>query len=383
MECGKASRDVRVTLRPLQQKQLDDYCQAVDDGEDTITLRLQLLQIELQELKFQKSLELRTKRVLPEAVTNLLPSRDSVQKPPPFVGPVSRILKKFASKSPFIRVDRNAQTGLKTVSFKTNTEDGGKSDIPELKLETDDDPDSSLSHIKIEAADDTTLPATENYLQRGRRGSRKRRSKQQLPGSDDEDWMPGGFDPNSTGSIKRARKRADADLQITMNGDIDDDVGEDVDLIKEEPHHHLDEWNDFEYDTSFLDYDLSSDLFTDPLASVTTSLKQAKSSKGKKSAKNCKNKKKPIQPLCDMCSYRADNLDSLDDHKERKHCRKEDLELVKCEHCEDEVERRRLETHTFAKHKDVKTHICDQCPFKTNCLQNLTKHINNMHLGIK
>ena len=42
-----------------------------------------------------------------------------------------------------------------------------------------------------------------------------------------------------------------------------------------------------------------------------------------------------------------------------------------------------MEHHMYSKHKDVKMHICDQCPFKTNSLTNLTRHIDNMHLAIK
>ena len=59
------------------------------------------------------------------------------------------------------------------------------------------------------------------------------------------------------------------------------------------------------------------------------------------------------------------------------------LELIKCSYCDQDVDRRRMEHHMYSKHKDVKMHICDQCPFKTNSLINLTRHIDNMHLAIK
>ena len=59
------------------------------------------------------------------------------------------------------------------------------------------------------------------------------------------------------------------------------------------------------------------------------------------------------------------------------------LELTKCSYCDAEVDRKRMEQHMYTKHKDVKLHICDQCPFKTNSLINLTRHIDNMHLAIK
>lgn len=61
----------------------------------------------------------------------------------------------------------------------------------------------------------------------------------------------------------------------------------------------------------------------------------------------------------------------------------EKLELAKCSYCDEDVEAKRMEQHLYAKHKDVKLHICDQCPFKTNSLINLTRHIDNMHLAIK
>ena len=52
-------------------------------------------------------------------------------------------------------------------------------------------------------------------------------------------------------------------------------------------------------------------------------------------------------------------------------------------YCHEEIDRKRMEHHMYSKHKDVKLHICDQCPFKTNSLTNLTRHIDNMHLAIK
>lgn len=63
--------------------------------------------------------------------------------------------------------------------------------------------------------------------------------------------------------------------------------------------------------------------------------------------------------------------------------KEEKQELVKCSYCEEDVDTKRMEQHLYAKHKDVKLHICDQCPFKTNSLINLTRHIDNMHLAIK
>ena len=59
------------------------------------------------------------------------------------------------------------------------------------------------------------------------------------------------------------------------------------------------------------------------------------------------------------------------------------LELIKCSYCDQDIDRKRMEHHMYTKHKDVKMHICDQCPFKTNSLINLTRHIDNMHLAIK
>ncbi len=84
---------------------------------------------------------------------------------------------------------------------------------------------------------------------------------------------------------------------------------------------------------------------------------------------------------CEQCAYKTDSQDRLDNHREKKH--PTSGEIIKCSYCDEEIVARKMEQHLYAKHKDVKLHICDQCPFKTNSLTNLTKHIDNMHLAIK
>lgn len=90
--------------------------------------------------------------------------------------------------------------------------------------------------------------------------------------------------------------------------------------------------------------------------------------------------KKKKKFSCDKCSYKTDNENLLANHTENRH---NFLDLVKCSYCNLDVDRKKMEQHMYSKHKDVKLHICDQCPFKTNSLTNLTRHIDNMHLGTK
>lgn len=95
-----------------------------------------------------------------------------------------------------------------------------------------------------------------------------------------------------------------------------------------------------------------------------------------------KSSKKNKKFGCDKCSYRTDSETALDSHKEWKHGNKPGIDMVKCSYCDKVMEPRRMEYHMFSKHKEIKMHICDQCPFKTNNLKNLTRHIDNMHLAV-
>ncbi len=432
MEAEKSmnfDKTLRVSLCRLH-PDLFQACVNSAEEDDCLEQRVNLLRLELQELKSHRDLVRRRNltRVLPEAVTNLLPSNDSDRsKNSRFAGTASRVQRKLQryidrrtkcdiSRSdvpehtasgtrqllglmPHLSVVRNSPPAINESSHSSKIRDSvvldrfpnlevkcegsSKLDFPALITCIDkpvrSEKDVNVpAHIKVEiCADESVADFTTIALSKASKSSKRKRSLlKNVPrdsDEDDDDWTP----DSSAKKINSAKKKA---LDLSGEFNIADTAIPMLGGVKEEPLYE--DWNDF-YDTSFLDYDLddlggaASDMFPDPLSDPPWARTKSRTSASSKNRPKHKQKNKALKS-----SPGGNEVgEEVDDSPVGS--RKRPVEMIKCRYCGLELDRRRMESHVFTKHKEVKTHICDQCPFKTNCLANLTKHINNMHLGIK
>ena len=360
--CPSDVRDVKLSLNRINHRLLQDYLNAQDVKSTCLDLRYHLLMIELDEVRQSREHNENHLFVFNQSEINLLPLNCDVRKRPTlrFFGPKS---KKSVQKRNFKRRfhERRAARQLLLDKGNDHASKKSRSKINKVKTESqlldhshdisnaqeakavkqeDERLNEEVSSIKVEEAVEgnnsnhcETIPLESNediesiiksdiYPPRRRRG-RPRKTKSY------EDNLEKLYVENSFSEILQSVK----------------------DEVNEEEH---EDWTDLAYDPTFLDIPDES-LFLEPT-----------SKKRKKTA--CK----------------ADSEVMLNSHKDTKHSAKQSLqEIMHCSYCDQEIERKKMEQHIYTKHKEIKMHICDQCPFKTNSLINLTRHIDNMHLAIK
>jgi hypothetical protein len=395
-----------VSLCRLDDRLLRNYLTCLDDSDNPLTFRYHLLWLELEEIRRHPARTKPDTQVNYGAEINILPQRDDSQSSRKPIGPKRRPrTRNLPSAMPKSELVRRVRERLPHVKLSDGThgsssidsssgEDDEAGDHPRLtKLRTrypgvkvkcsgivfsedeveasrEASPESSkmpsLPHIKVEVLvedegpstlmaddddDDPSSPIDDDFstatptppLQNGRR--KRERPKRTRPPSRD------GLDPISCDECSFVG----LSQEIVNNHKQSTHSGEEAPRIKSEVDSSGDWYNSLDYDTSFLENSYDYSLST---------------------------KKKRF--ACNKCTYKTDNELALDNHKDNKHGIKPAIvDMAKCSYCDQELERKRMEHHMYTKHKDIKMHICDQCPFKTNSLANLTRHIDNMHLAIK
>ena len=371
--------DLRLSICRINPVLLNTYIEE-QDNLLPMDLRYQLLLIELDELKRFRKWRQKDNYVFNESMANLLPLCDSIrQSSHRCMGPRSKTLhlkhrrkerlntNKFCSANNFhspkasnsqIKNENYSVPSLNQESENIKNEEYPEKVMPEIKVETMIDNKAEILTKSPNVGDNLEdNVVSDNVKDGGLRRRRRGRPRKKKPSNYDESLgnlccEVCSFIGISMEAVKNHQKEVHGDLNSTSRAEILPSVvkseGEDED------------WHDLAYDT-FLD-----------IPDETLFLAHPSPAKRRKKF------------ACNQCSYKTDSDLLLDSHKNIKHGAKPAaMDLLNCSYCDQEVERKRLDQHMYTRHKDIKMHICDQCPFKTNSLINLTRHIDNMHLAIK
>lgn len=378
-------RFVQLKLHRINEEKLQNYLGARADLENALSLRYKLLLIEAEELENASKVE--NLAFDDGCRVNLLPERDSSQassssaiKSRRRLMPKSARLKNKAKKifwqDPGSPDNCDSDYDVPDFSEYEDKLKKLKSQFPQTRIKCNDEPyfsdedefirlsnhfneEGKLPNIKVEANLDEELQNGDIIASSSRRTGKSNGGPKRRRGRPRKKW-PSGDNYAYFSCSQCAFIAVSTEVLATHTKEFHSNVDDIEAKIKSEIKN--DEWDGLGYDTSFLD-----------------SLEESSSSRPYSPSPK---KKKKLG--CDLCSYKADSQTLLDNHKDIKHGAKPQVvEYIKCSYCEEEIDRKKMEHHMFSRHKDIKLHICDMCPFKTNSLPNLTRHINNMHLAIK
>ena len=396
-------KNVQLVIRRLDEKLLYQYFNKKDNFFcSALELRHLLLQIELKELEKNEKWPQSNSFVKCDQV-NLLPYKDDIsvfQKQK--LGPKSRtrlktddLQGKAMPKSVLIQKLSEIFPNLSSQTYDNHVKSRKSTDHSQLTLEYDDydhfdfndlsdDKDNilkeqenersdNLPEIKVEVLVNGDIDVKSNDLvieksdektvTRKKRGRpRKKRENLYKPPQENDSILAHLSCKNCSFigiSDEVLQKHMQELHSLTDENVFKEEVDENTNIKTEDENTIWD--NTFDLDTSYIS-DNPEDTSYDPERPLV-----------KKKKKLC----------CSKCSYKTDNENLFNTHLDHRHSEKSVQNLVKCSYCNEDIERRKMEQHLYAKHKDVKMHICDQCPFKTNSLTNLTRHIDNMHLAIK
>ena len=324
--------ELNLKLKRLDPQLLEEYFHIIDNDANQLQLRFQLLKLELNELEDQQR---RQNPIFAGDEVNILPQRDC-NKPRKRSKTSKRKQFKASDISkltlPNVRIFLEDDLTFGVTSPKLDDFE----DLENLKVKNDHDDDDQTKHeqdvqdhsistdIKLEIVKTEENQRTSEPDQPRRKRGRPKRK--QISNDDSLEHL-------SCNQCSFIGISIQVLFQHKQEAHLDED--EDLEVKREQFIDDPSEWNDFNYDYE--------DLFSSPSQQ--------------------KKKKKDISKDTPKLNL--------------------PLELIKCTYCDQDVDRKRMEHHMYSKHKDVKMHICDQCPFKTNSLINLTRHIDNMHLAIK
>ena len=390
-ECQPDVRNVKLSLNRINHRLLQEYLNAQETKSTALDLRYHLLMIELDEVRQSREQNERHMFVFDQSEINLLPLNCDVKKRPclRFFGPES---KKSLQKRNFKRrfherraarqlllEKRNDHTSKKSRSKnnKVKTESqildhsqdifNGQGDAKAVKQE--EERLNEVSSIKVEVVLEgnesnhcKTIPLEstnediESIIKSDVNPTRRRRGRPRKTKSYEDN-----FEKLCCDECSYIGESMEAVLRHKNDIHVENSLSEILQSVKDEVNEEDEDWtSDLAYDPTFLDIPDES-LFLEPIP------------------------KKRKKFSCDKCSYKTDSEVMLDSHKDAKHSAKQQSlqDIMHCSYCDQEIERKKMEQHIYTKHKEIKMHICDQCPFKTNSLVNLTRHIDNMHLAIK
>ena len=389
--------DLRLSLCRINPVLLNKYIEE-QDNLLPMDLRYQLLLIELDELKRFREWRQNDNYVFNESMVNLLPLCDSKrQSSRRCMGPRSKTLhlkhrRKDRLNTNQYTSDNNLQSP-KTSNSEVKNENGPGSSLNQRdddafanmseNIKNEKSPNKVMPEIKVETMIDnkdeiTKSPTSSNVddnlgednvvsekLKDGPRRRRRGRPRKKKPSNFDESLgnlccEECSFIGISMEAVKNHQKEVHGGDVINTTSMAEIILPS---VVKSEVDDEDEDWHDLAYDT-FLDIPDES-LFLAPHPSSPAPKRRKKFT-------------------CNKCSYKTDSDLLLDSHKNIKHGAKPAaMDLLNCSYCDQEIERKRLDQHMYTRHKDIKMHICDQCPFKTNSIINLTRHIDNMHLAIK
>ena len=391
-ECQPDVRNVKLSLNRINHRLLQEYLNAQETKSTALDLRYHLLMIELDEVRQSREQNESHMFVFDQSEINLLPLNCDVKKRPclRFFGPES---KKSLQKRNFKRrfherraarqllLDKRNDCTSKKSRSKTNkvkteshlldhTQDifNGQGDAKAVKQE--EERLNEVSSIKVEVVLEgnesnhcKTIPLEstnediESIIKSDVNPTRRRRGRPRKTKSYEDN-----FEKLCCDECSYIGESMEAVLRHKNDIHVENSLSEILQSVKDEVNEEEDaDWTaDLAYDPTFLDIPDES-LFLEPIP------------------------KKRKKFSCDKCSYKTDSEVMLDSHKDAKHSAKHQSlqDIMHCSYCDQEIERKKMEQHIYTKHKEIKMHICDQCPFKTNSLVNLTRHIDNMHLAIK